>query len=342
MINLSELNFEKLAEFCVKIGEEPYRAKQIQDWLYLKSARNIADMKNISASFKEKLTKVAVLTTTKVANKQLSSDGTLKYLLEFEDGARVETVLMRFDNRANLTACVSSQAGCKMGCDFCATGKCGFKRNLRAHEIVEQILTIQSDTGLKVTNVVFMGQGEPLDNYNEVYEAIETLNRKLQIGIRRICVSTCGITPKIADFSSKKLVPTLAISLHAPNSLIRNKIMPVNKKYDMEALKKALVAFNAKTGDRVTIEYVLLEGINDSPEDAFELSKYLKEIKCNINLIPYNGIGEEKYKKPSRKAISRFKLILEQGGKKVTRRLERGSDIKAACGQLANSSGSTS
>lgn len=336
MINLSELSFEKLTELCIEIGEKPYRAKQIQDWLYLKSARNIADMTNISTSFKEKLEKIAVLTTTKVADKQLSGDGTLKYLLEFEDGAKVETVLMRFDNRANLTACVSSQAGCKMGCDFCATGKCGFKRNLKAHEIVEQILTIQSDTGLKVTNVVFMGQGEPLDNYDEVYGAIEVLNQKLQIGIRRISVSTCGIIPKIIEFASKKLVPTLAISLHAPNSSVRNKIMPIDKKYDMSALKRALIDFNAKTGDRVTVEYVLLEGINDAPEHALELSKYLKEIKCNVNLIPYNGIGEKKYKKPGQNSISRFKLILEQGGKKVTQRLERGSDIKAACGQLAN------
>jgi len=336
MINLSELSFEKLVELCVEIGEEPYRAKQIQDWLYLKSARDIADMKNISTSFREKLSKIAVLAATKVIDKQLSADGTLKYLLEFEDGARVETVLMRFDNRANLTACVSSQAGCKMGCDFCATGKYGFKGNLKASEIVEQILTIQADTSLKVTNVVFMGQGEPLDNYDEVYAAIETLNQKLQIGIRRICVSTCGIIPKIAEFASKKLVPTLAISLHAPNSDIRDTIMPINKKYNMEALKQALIAFNAKTGDRVTIEYILLEGINNTPEHALELSKYLKEIKCNVNLIPYNGIGQEKYKKPSQKAISHFKLILEQGGKKVTQRLERGSDIKAACGQLAN------
>ena len=336
MINLSELSFQKLTELCVKIGEEPYRAKQIQDWLYLKSARNISDMKNISVSFKEKLSEIAVLTTAKIADKQISGDGTLKYLLEFEDGARVETVLMRFDNRANLTACVSSQAGCKMGCDFCATGKYGFKRNLKAHEIVEQILTIQSDTGLKVTNVVFMGQGEPLDNYDEVYAAIETLNRKLQIGIRRICVSTCGIIPKITEFAAKKLVPTLAISLHAPNSSVRDKIMPINKKYNMDALKQALIAFNAKTGDRVTIEYVLLEDINDAPEHAVELSKYLKEIKCNVNLIPYNGIAEGKYTKPNRKAISRFKLTLEQGGKKVTQRLKRGSDIKAACGQLAN------
>ncbi len=336
MLNLSKMNLEELQEFCKNIGEESYRAKQIRDWLYLKSARNIEDMKNISKSFKEKLSELVVLTKTKIKNKQISKDGTLKYLLEFEDGNCAEAVLMRFDNRANLTACVSSQIGCKMGCDFCATGKYGFKRNLKAYEIVEQILTIQADTGLKVTNVVFMGQGEPLDNYEEVYTAIEILNKELQIGIRRITVSSCGIIPKIKEFANKKLVPTLAISLHAPNSDIRNTIMPINKKYDMNELKLTLLDFCKQTGDRVTIEYILLKEINDAPQHALELANYLKDIKCNVNLIPYNGIESSEYKKADNKTIARFKLLVEQSGKKVTQRLERGSDIKAACGQLAN------
>lgn len=340
MINLSELSYDNLVELCEKMGEKPYRAKQIQDWLYLKSARKFEDMKNISSSFKEKLENIAMLTDTKIKNKQISKDGTIKYLLEFSDGNCVETVLMRFDNRANLTACVSSQIGCKMGCDFCATGKFGFKRNLKSFEIIEQILTIQADTGLKVTNVVFMGQGEPLDNYEEVYKAIEILNEKLQIGIRRITISSCGIIPEIQKMTEKKLLPTLAISLHAPNSEIRDSIMPVNKKYNMENLKKALINYNNISGDRITIEYILLSGINDSPENAIELSQYLKEIKCNVNLIPYNGVmhGSDslQYKKPGQKSIALFKLILEKGGKKATQRLERGSDIKAACGQLAN------
>lgn len=336
MIILNKLNEKELEAICEELGEKPYRARQIFDWIYLKNARSLNDMNNISKQFKEKLSKIAQVSPSKIINKQISKDGTIKYLIEFEDKNRVETVLMRFDNRANLTACVSSQIGCKMGCDFCATGKCGFKRNLSAYEIVEQILTIQADTGLKVTNVVFMGQGEPLDNYDEVYKAIEILNTKLQIGIRRITISTCGLVNKIQSLPNNPLLPTLAISLHAPNNEIRNSFMPINKKYNMELLKKVLIEFNNKTGNRITIEYILLEGINNSPENALELGKYLKEIKCNVNLIPYNGIDGVKYKKPTQKSISIFKLLLEKSGKKVTQRLERGSDIDASCGQLAN------
>jgi 23S rRNA (adenine2503-C2)-methyltransferase len=331
---LSHLSLNELEKLAQELDEPKFRAKQLHDWIWVKSAKSFDDMHNLSKSFREKLKECAVITNTKIKTKQVSKDGTLKYLLEFEDGECVETVLMRFDNRANLTACVSSQIGCPMGCGFCATGKHGFVRNLNPYEIAEQILTIQKDTGLKVTNVVFMGQGEPLNNWENVYLAIEIINNDLKIGIRRITVSTCGIVPKIYDMCNMPLVPTLAISLHAPNSVIREKIMPVEKKYNMAKLKEALKNYTDKTDKRITLEYVLLGGVNDTPECALELCTFIKDIKCNVNLIPYNPIKEGEYKKPDRKNVMKFRYILETSGKKVTVRLERGADIDAACGQL--------
>ena len=256
-------------------------------------------------------------------------------MLEYKDGNTAECVLMRFDNRANLTACVSSQIGCAMGCKFCATGQRGIIRNLEPYEILEQILTIQRDTGLKVTNVVFMGQGEPFNNYKNMMRAIELINNCLMIGIRRITVSTCGIVPKIYDISNEELVPTLAISLHAPNSTLREQIMPVEKRYNIEELKKALKFYTEKTGKRVTLEYVLIGKLNDTKECAAELAHFMKDLKCNVNLIPYNPVNTDlAFKKPDKKDIMKFKYILEASGKKVTVRLERGADIDAACGQL--------
>ena len=223
-----------------------------------------------------------------------------------------------------------------MGCKFCATGKNGFKRNLEANEIVSQILLAQMDTDLKITNVVFMGQGEPFDNFENIKKAIELINKNLQISIRRMTVSTSGIVPKIYELAKNDLIPTLAISLHAPNHQIREKIMPIEKKYNIEELKKALIEFNKVTKDRVTIEYILIGGLNDTKECAIELIELLKDIKCNINLIPYNPINSDvDFKKPNKKDMLKFKYLLEASGKKVTIRLERGADIDAACGQLA-------
>ena len=274
------------------------------------------------------------MTETKIKVKQVSKDGTIKYLIEYPDGECVETVLMRFDNRANLTACVSSQVGCAVNCSFCATGKRGFVRNLDYREIVEQVLTIQRDTGLKVTNVVFMGQGEPLLNLNNVLKALEMFNNDFQIGARRITISTSGIIPKINELADMELQSTLAISLHAPNHKLREELMPVEKKYPLDELKEALIKYINKTGRRITIEYILIHGFNDTPEVAKELAYYLRDLKCNINLIPYNSVDETSYKKPSNNDIMKFKYLLEHSGKKVTVRLERGADIDAACGQL--------
>lgn len=334
---LSQMNLEEIEAFCEEIKESKYRARQIYNWIYLKSVQTIDDMTDLSKKFREKIKELAEISNVQIARKQISIDGTIKFLVEYSDGEKVETVLMRFDNRTNLTACVSSQVGCTMGCAFCATGKRGFIRNLTPQEIIEQVLVIQMETGLKVTNIVFMGQGEPLLNLKNVLKAIEIFNTNFQIGIRRITVSTCGIVPKINELANIHFQPTLAVSLHSANHLIREKIMPVEKKYNLEELKKTLLSYTAQTGRRVTIEYVLIKDINDKIENAKELIHYLKDLNCNVNLIIYNPVEKDIFQKPTKDSIYKFKYLLETAGKKVTIRLERGSDIDAACGQLKGS-----
>ena len=331
---LSGLTLKEIEKITDTLHASKFRARQIHNWIYLKSVKSIDEMTDLSLKFREEFKKVAVVTDVKIKVKQVSSDGTIKYLLEYPDGECVETVLMRFDNRANLTACVSSQVGCAVNCSFCATGKRGFIRNLTYKEIVEQVLTIQRDTGLKVTNVVFMGQGEPLLNLDNVLKAMELFNESFQIGARRLTVSTSGIIPQINKLAENDMQSTLAISLHAPNHEIRRKLMQIEDKYPMPDLKKALKNYVAKTGRRITIEYLLIKDLNDTLYSAKQLVEYLHDIKCNINLIPYNPTEKNDYQKPSGNSIMRFKSLLEQSGKKVTVRLERGADIDAACGQL--------
>ncbi len=332
---LSGLTLKEIEEITDELKASKFRARQIHNWIYLKSVKSIDEMTDLSVKFRDELKKVAVVSDVKIKVKQESSDGTLKYLLEYPDGECVETVLMRFDNRANLTACVSSQVGCAVNCSFCATGKRGFIRNLSYKEIIEQVLTIQRDTGLKVTNVVFMGQGEPLLNLDNVLKAMELFNESFQIGARRLTVSTSGIIPQINRLAELDMQSTLALSLHAPNHEIRRKLMQIEDKYNMTDLHKALKNYVDKTGRRITIEYLLIKDLNDTIESAKELAYYLKDIKCNINLIPYNPTAENDYQRPSNNAIMKFKYLLEHSGKKVTVRLERGADIDAACGQLS-------
>ena len=336
---LAGMTLSELEDLMAQMGATKFRAKQIHNWIYAKSVSSIDEMTNLSKDFREQLKQVASVTESKIKVKQVSSDGTLKYLIEYPDGECVETVLMRFDNRANLTACVSSQVGCAVNCSFCATGKGGFKRNLTYQEIIEQVLSIQRDTGLKVTNIVFMGQGEPLLNLNNVLKALEIFNNDFQIGARRITISTSGIIPGIKRLAEMDLQSTLAISLHAPNHKLRAELMPIENKYPIDELKNALVDYVEKTGRRITIEYILIHGFNDTQEVAKELAMLLRGIKCNINLIPYNSVIENDYKKPSNNDIMKFKYLLEHSGKKVTVRLERGADIDAACGQLRGKQG---
>lgn len=335
---LAGLKLEEIENIMQEMNATKFRAKQIHNWIYAKSVSTIDEMTNLSKDFREELKKDFVVTETKIKVKQVSSDGTIKYLIEYPDGECVETVLMRFDNRANLTACVSSQVGCAVNCSFCATGKRGFIRNLTYQEIIEQVLTIQRDTGLKVTNVVFMGQGEPLLNLDNVLKALEIFNNDFQIGARRITLSTSGIIPKINELAEKELQSTLAISLHAPNHKLRAELMPIENKYPIDELKKALLNYVEKTGRRITVEYILIHGFNDTVQSAKELAYLLKDLKCNINLIPYNAVDDTHYKKSTNDDIMKFKYLLEHSGKKVTVRLERGADIDAACGQLRGKS----
>ena len=332
---LSGMSLNEIEELVLSLKATKFRAKQIHNWIYLKSVSNIDEMTDLSKQFREDFKQIALVTNTKIKVKQVSSDGTIKYLIEYPDGECVETVLMRFDNRANLTACVSSQIGCAVNCSFCATGKRGFIRNLTYKEIIEQVLTIQRDTGLKITNVVFMGQGEPLLNLDNVLKALEIFNNDFQIGARRITVSTSGIIPQIKKLAEKELQSTLAISLHASNHAVRREIMPIENKYPINELVDALKYYVEKTGRRITVEYILIKGLNCTIESAKELSNLLHDLKCNINLIPYNPVVKTGYSKPTNNEIMKFKYLLEHSGKKVTVRLERGSDIDAACGQLS-------
>ena len=259
MQTLTGLSREEIEKITDALRQSKFRAQQIHNWIYLKSAKSIDEMTDLSKNFREDLKKVAKVSDVRIKTKQVSSDGTIKYLLEYPDGECVETVLMRFDNRANLTACVSSQVGCAVNCSFCATGKRGFIRNLNYKEIIEQVLTIQRDTGLKVTNIVFMGQGEPLLNLDNVLKAMEIFNDSFQIGQRRLTVSTSGIIPGINRLAEIDMQSTLAISLHAPNHELRKKLMPVEEKYNLKDLKTALKKYVEKTGRRITIEYLLID-----------------------------------------------------------------------------------
>ena len=332
---LSSKSLKELEEIVVDLGEPKFRAKQLFSWIYTKFASDFDEMTDISKTFRENLKNNAVLTDIKIKERQISSDKTIKYLLEYTDGNVAECVLMRFDNRPNLTACVSSQIGCPVGCVFCATGKNGFIRNLTSREIVEQIMIMQRDTGLRISNVVFMGQGEPLLNLDNVLEAINFINEVVGIGIRRMTLSTSGIIPGLRRLKEIDFQATVALSLHAPNHEIREKIMPIEKKYNINEVIEELKDLVNTTGRRATIEYTIIKGVNDSLEQAKEILKLLKGLHCNINIIPYNNACNSNFEKPSEEHINKFKFILERSSYKVTVRLERGADIDAACGQLS-------
>ena len=329
-------NLKEIEEFMLANDQSKFRAKQVYNWIYLKSVSTFDEMTDLPLAARELLKQKTQLCSISIKDKQVSKDGTIKFLFELKDGNFAEAVLMRFDNRANLTACISTQVGCPMGCAFCATAKLGFKRNLDVDEIIQQIFLIQADTGLKVTNIVYMGQGEPLLNFDNLIGSITVFREQFQIGARRITVSTCGIIPQINKLADLDFQSTLAISLHAPNQSVRQEIMPVAKKYEFSDLISCLKKYTDKTGRRVTVEYVLMKEVNDSIDAAKELAFAIAKLKSNVNLIVYNQNEKSPYKKPSKENVLKFKYILEASGKKVTVRLERGADIDAACGQLAS------
>ena len=334
MKNIKDYSFEELKEELQQIGEKPFRAEQIFKWLYQEKVENFEEMTNLSKELREKLKNTYTICDFKMIKKQESKDGTIKYLLDVLDGNAIETVLMRYHH--GNTICVSSQIGCKMGCKFCASTGINFVRNLSCGEIVEQIIKVEQDTKEKISNVVFMGIGEPLDNYNNVVKAIRQMNspKGLNIGARHISVSTSGLVPKIYQLSEENIPCTLSVSLHATNNQKRSSMMPVNNIYPIEQLLQACRDYIAKTNRRISFEYALAKSNNDNLEDAKELVKLLKGMLCHVNLIPINPIEKGEYTKSSIENIIKFRDFLNDHGIVATIRRELGSDIDAACGQL--------
>ncbi len=334
MKNIKDFNLDELQEELVSIGEKKYRAEQIFKWIYVEKVKEFDEMTNLSLELREKLKANYTMCNYQILRKQESSDGTKKYLFDVLDSNAIETVLMQYHH--GKTICVSSQIGCKMGCKFCASTGIQFVRSLTAGEIVEQILAVEQDIKDKISNVVFMGIGEPFDNYDNVMKAIKIINNQkgLNIGARHISVSTSGLVPKIYDFANEDLQCTLSISLHATNDEKRSSMMPVNKKYSIEELMKACRYYIDKTNKRISFEYALAKDNNDNLDDAKELVKLLKGMLCHVNLIPINKIENGSYTKSTNENIIKFRDYLNDNGIVATIRRELGSDIDAACGQL--------
>ncbi len=334
MKNIKDYNLDELKEEIKELGEKPFRAEQIFKWLFVDKVKSFDEMTNISLELREKLKQNYNICNFEIIKKQESVDGTKKYLFGLSDENAIESVLMEY--HFGKSVCVSSQIGCKMGCKFCASTGIPFIRNLTSGEIVEQIIAIEQDIGDKISNVVFMGIGEPMDNYENVINAIKILNnpKGLNIGARHISVSTSGIVPKIYDFADKNIQCTLSISLHSANNKVRSSMMPVNNAYNIEELIKACKYYIKKTNKRISFEYALAKDNNDNIKDADELIKLLKGMLCHVNLIPINKIENGKYTKSSLENIIKFRDYLNANGITATIRRELGADIDAACGQL--------
>ena len=322
-----------MQEYFVSIGEKKYKAKQIYEWLYKKRVYNFSDMSNISRALQEKLESTFDTSMLKLRKRQ-TSKLTNKYLFELSDGNLIEAVLMRHDD--GLSVCVSSQVGCNMGCTFCESGRLKKVRDLKSGEIVRQILMIENDVNMRISSVVVMGIGEPFDNYANIMDFIRIINDPsgIAIGARHITVSTSGIVPRIYDYANEAIQTNLALSLHAPNNVLRNKIMRVNKAYPLDDVLKALKYYIEKTNRRVTIEYLLLDGVNDTIDCAKELAHLIKGLNAYVNLIPYNETSHIEYKKSKNEIVMQFYDTLKKLGINVTVRREFGGSIDAACGQL--------
>ena len=337
MTDIKSMYPEEIASLLKDMGEKPFRAAQIFDWLHKKLAVSWDQMTNLSKDLREKLSEWPVTALEKVDLRVSSIDGTRKYLFRLSDGNVIESVLMRYHHGNSV--CISSQAGCRMGCAFCASTIGGLKRNLLASEMLDQIYRIQADTGERVSNVVVMGSGEPLDNYENLLRFIRLLTSPEGLGIsqRNITVSTCGIVPGIYDLAKENLQITLALSLHAPNDEKRQALMPIARRYSMDEVLAACRYYYRETGRRITFEYSLVEGRNDSEKDAVELSGRIKGLNCHVNLIPVNPVKERGFKRPGADSVGKFKIKLEKCGINVTIRREMGTDIDGACGQLRRS-----
>lgn len=340
--NLLNLDKEKMEKFFKKLGEKTYRANQIMKWIYHKYCDNFDKMNNINKILKKKLKSVSTISTLKIYNKKISIDGTIKWIFKIKN-KKIETIYI--PNKKKATLCLSSQIGCPIKCKFCLTGKSKFTRNLKVHEIISQIWKISEiiyknkEKYKPITNIVMMGMGEPLLNIKNVICAIKIINNNFGFGIskRKITLSTSGISPAIIKLANQIDIK-LAISLHAPNNEIRNQIIPINQKYNIQSILKSAQYFLKKTKSnkkKITIEYIMLKKINDSEKNAHKLVKCLKDLPCKINLIPFNTFPDTSYKASSDKQINQFAKILKKKGFITTIRKSRGKDIKAACGQLS-------
>ena len=328
---------DELKEEFAKMGEPAYRAGQVYKWLH-EGVKSFDEMTNISKKLRERLMENYYISNAAIEKKLISAyDDTKKYLFSFGDGEMVESVLMKYHH--GYTSCISTQVGCKMGCTFCATGKSGFSRNLTASEMLAQLQAEQQDNHIRISNIVLMGMGEPLDNFENVIRFLKLVSSEngMNIGMRHISLSTCGIVPKIYELADMKLQLTLSVSLHAPNDQIRSRTMPVNRKYNIDELLKACQYYVRQTNRRISFEYAMIDGVNDSVANAEELAKRLKGILSHVNLIPVNAVKGTGYEKSKKESIRKFIAVLERAGITATVRRTLGSDINASCGQLRRS-----
>lgn len=337
MNSIYSYTLNDLQNYFVSLNLKPYKAKQVYKWLYEKRTTKFENMSDLSKDLIAQMNSDFVIDEFKIINKQLSKDGTIKFLFELSDGAYIESVLMSFDY--GYSACISSQVGCNMGCSFCASGLLKKQRDLTAGEIVLQVLTLQKELdkkNLRLGNIVVMGTGEPFDNYDNLMKALSIVNDPfgLAIGSRHISISTCGVVPMIERFSKENVQYNLAISLHAANDELRNRIMPINRAYNLDSLIKAVKYYSELNNRRITFEYLLLDGVNDSLNDAKDIKKLIKGLNAYINLIPYNEVEENEYKSVNDEKALKFYDMLKKEGVSVTLRQKRGTDIDAACGQL--------
>ena len=333
MNNIYNLTLTDLEDYFLSIGEKKFKGQQVFDWLYRKKVSSFDEMSNLKKELIDVLKNNFAFRTVSITKVEKDVDVS-KYLFKLKDDEKVEAVLM--DHLYGNSLCISTQVGCNMGCKFCESGRLKKVRNLETHEMIEQILLVEEECGKRISHIVIMGIGEPFDNYDNLIKFIEIVNnpKGLELGSRHITVSTCGLVPKIKEFTLLPYQVNLAISLHAPNNAIRDSIMPINKAYPLDVLIPTLKDYIKKTNRRVTFEYILLDGINDTKECALELCNLVKGMNCYINLIPYNETNNISYKRSKKETISAFYDILKKNRINVTVRREYGSNISAACGQL--------
>ena len=337
MQTIYDYDLKQLEDVLAVYGQKPYRAKQMYSWLYRKRAVSFDEMTDLPASLIEQLKEQYVIMPVKEVDRQVSHDGTMKFLLELADGSSVEAVLMHFDYGESL--CVSSEIGCNMGCTFCASGLLKKQRNMTAGEMTGEVMYVQKlldEMGRRVDNIVIMGTGEPFDNYDNVMRFCRIVNSDLglAIGARHITISTCGIVPRINDFAAEHVQYNLAVSLHASNDELRRQLMPIDKAYPLDELMKALKAYSVDNHRRLTFEYILLHGVNDLDQNAIELARLIHGMNAYVNLIPYNEVDENGYHSTDAKTALHFYDVLMKHGVKATLRTRHGEDIDAACGQL--------